>query len=283
MIGQENLVNTIRSLIDQNKMPRFSIVIGEKGMESEDVGAVIAERMNADITWLPDVKVDTIREMINKAYKAHRRTVYVLKNADEMSVNAKNALLKVTEEPPNKAYFVMCLEDASNTLATIKSRGTVFYMDRCKPDDIKEFARELYVNIKDIDEEEIKIYGKICSTPGDVCLLSKYGAKAFYSYVKNVSELIGKVSGSEAFLLLNKLAYKDEEDKYDCRLFLKAYQSVVLESCEGLQDYCDKYCGCYMSTVTGVYLQDLRIKGINKQMLMENWMLEVRKIWKSQK
>lgn len=283
MLGQKDFVGMLYKLIDSDKLPRFSIIIGERGMESEDVGAVIAERMYSDFVRLPDVKVDTIREMITKAYKAHRRTVYLIPNADDMSVNAKNALLKVTEEPPNKAYFVMCLEDANNTLATIRSRGTVFYMNRCKPADIKEFARELYVNKEDIKEDVIELIGKICTTPGDVCMLTKYGAEQFYKYVQDVADNITEVSGGEVFTLLDKLAYSDEEDKYDCRLFLKAFQTLIASRCEHYEDYCDRYCGCTTISITSSYLQDLRIKGINKQMLMDNWILEVRKAWISQK
>lgn len=282
MLGQEKFLGCLDMVIQSEKMPRFSIVIAERGMESEDVGRYIANKLGADYIQFPDVKVDTVRDMIKQAYKAHKTTIYNIPNADDMSVNAKNALLKVTEEPPNRAYFVMCLEDTNNTLATIRSRAVIYYMDRCKPEDIKDYARELYVNKKDVDEDSINLIGKICSTPGEVRMLQKYGAKNFYSYVEYVADRIAKVSGAEMFTLLDRIAYKDEEDKYDCKLFLKAFQSIVLESCEGIQDSCDRYCGCLMSSTTGIYLHDLRIKGINKQMLMENWMLSVRQIYKQQ-
>lgn len=49
--------------------------------------------------------------------------MYVFKDCDNMSNAAKNALLKVIEEPPQQAYFVMLLKSTSNTLATILSRG----------------------------------------------------------------------------------------------------------------------------------------------------------------
>lgn len=281
MIGQYKLINRIDNLTQNGFMPRFSIIVGEKGSESKDVGRYLAKKLNADCIQLPDVKVDTIRDMIKQAYKQHHITVYVIPNADDMSVNAKNALLKVTEEPPNKAYFVMCLEDINNTLATIKSRGTVFQMERCTPVDIEEFARSLYV--KDVDEEAVKLCGEICSTPGDVCMLQKYEVKKFCEYVEYVADHILEVSGAEMFSLFDKLAYKDEEDKYNVRLFLKAFQNVWVERCTStLKEDCGRICGCKTVTATSTALSDLRVKGINKQMLIECWALEVRKIWKSQ-
>jgi hypothetical protein len=283
MIGQDNLLRSLDRLVENKSIPRFSIVIGERGSESEDVGVYTANKIGCQYVLLPDVKVDTIRDMIIQAYKQHQTMVYIIPHADDMSVNAKNALLKVTEEPPNKVYFVMCLEDLSNTLATIQSRGTVFRMDRCKPTDIEEYARSLYVNEKDIDETEIKLYGEICSTPGDVRMLTHYGANLFYEYVEHVADNLIEVSGSEMFSLFDKLAYKDEENKYDVRLFLKAFQAIYLERCRSTyKEGCTRNCACSTIKCTSSALSDLRIKGINKQMLIECWALEVRKIWKSQ-
>lgn len=282
MIGQENLLRSLDKLIENKSMSRFSIIIGERGSESEDVGRVIAQRLECPYVMLPDVKVDTVRSMIKEAYKQHEKLVYIIRNADDMSINAKNALLKVTEEPPYRAYFVMCLEDINNTLTTIKSRGTTFYMDRCKPNDLAEFAESLYVDKEDIDEKEIGIIRDVCSTPGDVLMLMKYGPSKFYEYVEHIARDITEVSGAEMFTLFDKLAYKDEEDKYDCTLFLKAFQNVVLKSCDGFKAECNRYCNCKTIAVTSNFLQDLRVKGINKQMLIECWALEVRKVWKSQ-
>ena len=32
-------------------------------------------------------------------------------------------------------------------------------------------------------------------------------------------------------------------------------------------------------TITSKYLQKLKVKGINKQMLIDNWVLEIRELW----
>ena len=288
MIGQQKLVTQIVELIEKDKFPRFSIVVGERGMEHEDVGRVVAERLECPYILLEDVKVDTIRKMITEAYKLHETMVYIIPNADDMSINAKNALLKVVEDAPNKAYFVMCLEDLNNTLATIQSRGIVFRMYQPTVDEIKEFARELYVNKGDIDEEEIKYVGDICTSEGDVVYMTHHGAKNFYRYAKYVTDNIFNVSGAEVFKFSDKLALKDEEDKYDCRLFLKALQLQFWEMCtcafKGAHDSskCNYLCSCNIARCIGRYMQDLRIKGINKTMLMDNLWLEVRKLWKSQ-
>lgn len=289
MIGQQKLTAQIDDLVAQNKLPRFSIVVGERGMAHEDVAAYISLALeDANFIRLQDAKVDTIREMIRQAYRLHHTTVFCIPHADDMSVNAKNAMLKVVEDAPNKAYFVMCLEDLSNTLATIQSRGIVFKMYRPTQEEIEEFARSLYADKSQINEVDIKHIGQICTSEGDVWMMHRYGAKKFYQYVEYVSHHICEMDGAKVFSLSDRLALKDEEDKYDCRLFLKALQLQFWENCTSLlkgvldESDCGVLCNCNITRCIGRYMSDLKIKGINRGMLMDQMFLEMRKIWKSQ-
>lgn len=285
MIGQDKLIEQIDRRLEERTFPRFSIVLGERGMAHEDVARYVANYMSATYVELLDVKVDTLRHMISEAYKTHGLTVYCIPHADDMSINAKNALLKVVEEVPNKAYFIMCLESLSNTLETIVGRAEVIRMHKCRPEEIAEFARGLYVNPLDVNEEDVELISHICHSEGDVCYMMKQGARNFYKYAEYVVENVTKVSGAEVFKFSDKLALKDEEDKYDCLLFLRAMQSVLMRhiTCEiKTAGACGIYWDCELSMCISRYMQDLKIKGINKTMLMDNLYLEMRKIWKSQ-
>lgn len=282
MIGQQKLMDRIDIMTSQQRLPRFAIVVGARGMEHEDVARYIATQLDASYIQLEDVKVDTIRNMISEAYRLHSTTVYCIPNADDMSINAKNAMLKVVEDAPNKAYFVMCLEDMANTLATIRSRGVELRMEYCKPSDIADFARSLYVNKSDIKEDTIKLFKELCRTPGDVIYFTQHSIENFYNYAKYVSTAMFELSGAEVFKLSEKLALKDEDDKYDLRLFARALQLILLDavtsdSASELTKKRFKVNACISH-----YIQDLKIKGINKSMLWDNMILEVRKIWKSQ-
>lgn len=284
MIGQQKLVAQIVDLIERDKFPRFSIVVGERGMEHEDVGRVVAQRLECPYILLQDVKVDTIRDMIVGAYRLHEKLVYIIPHADDMSINAKNALLKVVEDTPNKAYFVMCLEDLSNTLATIQSRGIVFRMSRPSMKDIENFAESLYINKSDVNKELLDLYAILCVTPGDVLYFQKHNIHNFYSYAEWVADNIFTMNGAEVFKISDKLALKDEEDKYDVLLFLRALQNRLMIKCAVVQWHNVDKRNCYLNIVgcIGRYMQDLRIKGVNRAMLMDNLYLEMRKIWKSQ-
>lgn len=275
MIGQYNLQSRIEQLIKNHTFPRFSILVGPKGSGKKTfanwiITKIVRQEALSYSQVCPDVKIDTIRQIIENAYKTISTNIYVIPDADNMSNAAKNALLKVTEEPPNNAYFIMTLEDENNTLETIRSRGTVFHMDRYTPDEILQYIIEKYGATA---EDNVDIFKGICDTPGDADMLVKCGVKSFYDYVQLVVDNIAEVSLANAFKIPSKVALKDTDEGYDLRLFWKAFMKVCFETKIGYKNW-----GLAVE-VTSNYLQKLSVKGINRQMLIDNWVLEIRELW----
>ena len=72
-----------------------------------------------------EMKVDQIRRIVSEAYimpSEAQRKVYVLSRADTMNRSAQNALLKLLEEPPRSAAFILAAERAESLLPTVRSR-----------------------------------------------------------------------------------------------------------------------------------------------------------------
>ncbi len=69
--------------------------------------------------------VDTVRDLRTDAYvmpnEAARRVI-ILANANTMTPQAQNALLKILEEPPARVLFILTCENRSQMLETIRSR-----------------------------------------------------------------------------------------------------------------------------------------------------------------
>ena len=73
----------------------------------------------------PVFKVDQIRDISADAYimpSEAQRKVYVLRQADTMNPAAQNALLKLLEEPPRSAAFLLAVERVESLLPTVRSR-----------------------------------------------------------------------------------------------------------------------------------------------------------------
>lgn len=72
-----------------------------------------------------DLRVDAIRALRSDAYirpNQARRKVYLIARADTMNASAQNALLKVLEDGPDYAAFLLLAENPMNLLETIRSR-----------------------------------------------------------------------------------------------------------------------------------------------------------------
>lgn len=269
MIGQEKLLAKIDKL-GVNGFPRFIILCGPNHSGKHLISKYIAKKLSATLVD-SGIKVDEIRETISLAYKQSEPTVYLLADADKMSPAAKNAILKVTEEPPRQAYFIMTLTDLNNTLATLRSRGTVFTMDIYSPCELLEYATT--VGYKFTDDEQDKVMG-ICTTPGEVDTLSSYNVTEFYEFVEMVADNIGKVNGANAFKIGSRLSYKEEDEGYDVTLFLRALSSVYLTRIR-----ISATRTVLSIRAIGKYLAEMNTTGINKSATMDMLILELRGIW----
>ncbi|MEA5003299.1 MAG: DNA polymerase III subunit [Christensenella sp.] len=90
------------------------------------------------------IKIDDVRsvpaEVANKAYEGGYKAV-VIAQADAMTPQAQNALLKVVEEPPANTVFVMGAQNVKNILPTILSRCIILKTSLSK-EEAEEKLRE---------------------------------------------------------------------------------------------------------------------------------------------
>lgn len=271
MVGQVQVLQQIDSLIESNNLPKFIVITGKRGSGKKLVAHYIATKSHSAEWVLPNIKIDTVRMLIHEAYKHINPIICIIQDADDMSNEAQNALLKVCEEPPANATIIMTLQDIHNVLRTIQSRAFVLNTDPYTVDDINEYVVNQY--------EGSDIYWQLCDTPGECDLLHKMGGIKFVEFVDKVVEHIGTTSTANIFKIVESLAVDKDVDKgYDITLFFKAFIRRCFELAEQ-EDTGDSHIYTDMIPITSEALSQLRIKGINKRMLVTTWILNVRKLW----
>lgn len=82
------------------------------------------------------ISVDDIRAQVNndiviKPYSSKYK-IYIIADADLMTVQAQNALLKTLEEPPQYAVIMLLTENAEVLLPTIRSRCVMMKLRNIK-------------------------------------------------------------------------------------------------------------------------------------------------------
>ena len=174
MIGQKKVLDHIDKL--NKNIPKFIVLIGPKGSGKRTVARYIAEKLDAFYS-VCGIKVDEIREMIDTANIVSLDTVFCIEDADLMRNEAKNALLKITEEPPAHAYFILTISNEGSMLDTIASRADVIHLQPYTKQELCEYWESKY------DETTWKdMFCDTATTPYEIDLLVKYGSE-FIEYV----------------------------------------------------------------------------------------------------
>ncbi len=106
------------------------------------------------------IKIEQIRELQKKIQEKpiiSNKKVYIIDDADLMTKEAQNCLLKTLEEPPEYVTIILIGSNENSFLTTMKSRCMIFYFKPLSKEMIKTFLEDK-LNIKDIDEELLEIF-----------------------------------------------------------------------------------------------------------------------------
>jgi len=277
MIGQNQLTSQIDDLVKADKFPHFCIIEGAVGGGKKTLVKYIHDVMEDSVLMWMQNTVDDVRLAISQAYKGGGDMIYAFADADNMSMSAQNALLKITEEPPSNTYFILTVSNINNVLETIRSRANIFHMEPYTQYELNEYLAPYD------DGFDKKLALEVCETPGDIDLLYKNGVEKLYNFVEKVMDNIAEVSVANALKIANSIAFTDtDEGKFDLALFWKV---VIMY-----------YCNEFTADVKNMSVEELRTKarivmstkecidmitktrGINKRNVFDIWILDVRDI-----
>lgn len=161
IIGQDKLKEHLKTAVFSDKISHAYIISGERCMGKEFITRIFAMAVQCenplddepcqacssciqalsdnhpDIIYLTHEKpgiisVDDIRRQVNsdvdiKPYKSEKK-IYVISEAEKMTPQAQNALLKTLEEPPSYAVIILLTANIDALLSTIISRAVVLNM-----------------------------------------------------------------------------------------------------------------------------------------------------------
>lgn len=116
-----------RILAEQFVRALLGVKHGEEWRAHPDVYVLEAEEGKKNISV---EQVRDLRERMSMRPMCALRTVAYVPAADMLNESGTNALLKVVEEPPADAVFVLVAEDAGRLPATLKSRCVILPMHR---------------------------------------------------------------------------------------------------------------------------------------------------------
>ena len=175
LVGNEKVKEYLNSTIENKNISHSFMFVGKPGIGKKQFAHQYAEMImclqdgkcdensvkcdscvkfegNANPDYaeiLPDgktLKIEQVRNLQARIVEkpiTSRRKVYVIDDADLMSEESQNCLLKTLEEPPEYAVIILIVSNESRILPTIKSRCVIIKFQPLTSKEIKQVKPEL--------------------------------------------------------------------------------------------------------------------------------------------
>lgn len=178
--GQEFAREAFEKIYKNNKISHAYILTGPDGVGKSDFAMYMAAKLLCSSKEKPcglcsqcikikkgnhpdfvviaskgkSIGVDEIRnltdEIYTKPYEGSKKIV-VIKEADTITVQGQNAILKTLEDPPQYATIIMLSNNENGILQTIRSRCQIFRLGRINSEKIKNLLINEGVNIENAE------------------------------------------------------------------------------------------------------------------------------------
>ena len=155
--GKANPLSLLQSL--EEELAEF-----EKSVSDTDAPAGVSERLSASLAKnafkLEDdcmseaIPIAQVRKATywSRLSPSGKRKTLVIENADRMKEDARNALLKLLEEPPESLCIVLTAQRRESVMPTILSRLRPYRFNARSADEEREIIRRVFRDSRDIPE-----------------------------------------------------------------------------------------------------------------------------------
>ena len=174
VVGHERVKEYLKNAIAMDKISHAYIINGPDGIGKKTIASVFAQALQCeegqaqpcgkchsciqaqsgnqpDIIWVGHEKaasigVDDVRTGLNsdiliKPYSS-RYKIYIIDEAEKMTVQAQNAMLKTIEEPPSYGIIILLTNNADSFLPTILSRCVVLNLKPLSNKEVEKYLME---------------------------------------------------------------------------------------------------------------------------------------------
>ena len=246
IIGNTNIKTVLEKSIKQNKLSHSYLFVGTQGIGKKMIATEFAKMIlclddnkycnhcksciefdtnnNPDFVLIsPDgnnIKIEQIRDIQKRIQEKpiiSEKKVYIIDNADLMTTEAQNCLLKTLEEPPEFAVIILIGSNSNTFLPTIKSRCTIMNFNKISDEEMTKYLREK-CDVKNIDQNMLYMYqGSIGQS---------LELKEKQEEYRNIENIINNINRYDLIDFINnaEILYKSKEEIND----ILDYINVIL-------------------------------------------------------
>ena len=143
IVGQTRVVRDCRNILQNKKNISSFLLSGKTGTGKTTLARILANSLNPDGLDVYEYnvsdkrKIEDVREIIDKLqYRplSNEKHVFILDEVHQMQKQSASALLKLLEDPSNNAVWILCTDQPSLLLQTIRDRCYLLTLEEIKTD-----------------------------------------------------------------------------------------------------------------------------------------------------
>jgi len=168
--GNESVIKSLSSKFKKGTLPHALMFTGDSGCGKTTLARIIKRKLKCSDHDYMEINASENRgiemaRMVGDTIRAvpmfGATRLYVIDEAQGLTSQAQNALLKHLEDPPSHAYIVLCTTDPAKIIKTIHTRCTQFKMTPPSEDKLEELIKEVCKREK-VKPPSSKVIKRIC-------------------------------------------------------------------------------------------------------------------------
>ncbi len=245
IIGNEKIRKELKKTIENNKILHSYMFIGNEGIGKKLIAKEFAKNIlcqekngcnkcksciefinnnNPDFYILEsedrNIKIEQIRYIQKKVQEKpiiSNKKIYIIDNADTMTKEAQNCLLKTLEEPPEFVIIILIGKNEDAFLSTIKSRCMIMHFNEIENEKISQYLKEQF-GMNNINSTMLRTFegsiGKAIKLKDKIETYNQIDNIIYSLENKDIIDIIN----------LSNIIYKSKEEIYD----ILEYINVIL-------------------------------------------------------
>ena len=245
IIGNEKIRKELKKTIENNKILHSYMFIGNEGIGKKLIAKEFAKNIlcqekngcnkcksciefinnnNPDFYILEsedrNIKIEQIRYIQKKVQEKpiiSNKKIYIIDNADTMTKEAQNCLLKTLEEPPEFVIIILIGKNEDAFLSTIKSRCMIMHFNEIENEKISQYLKKQF-GMNNINSTMLRTFegsiGKAIKLKDKIETYNQIDNIIYSLENKDIIDIIN----------LSNIIYKSKEEIYD----ILEYINVIL-------------------------------------------------------
>lgn len=261
LFGNESLKETLRGFASKNAFPNAFIISGPEGSGKNTAAHLfamaisckgagrpcgncpscrkISENISPDVIEIGLEKdrktlgIETVRAIRDTAYVLPNDLdvkVYIIKDADKLTDQAQNALLKIFEEGPGSVYFILLSSNPLRLLPTVRSRAPELKTEVFTEYRLEALLEKNVPKASELKKRDPEAFKRIINASGGsygraLALIEGKSKKSIQIYSRVEALILSLSQRNKADILVSLLFEASERENY-C-LFLSLLQSAL--------------------------------------------------------